>query len=124
VPLPQLSEPVVPYGVFTDPELGRVGMTEREARQSGKAVQVARFDMKYNGKAREIGETKGFIKVIVERESNLILGAAVLAVEGAELVHEYVDLINARAPYTVMRDAVHIHPTLSEAVQSAVAAIE
>ncbi|MDQ3460869.1 MAG: mercuric reductase [Deinococcota bacterium] len=110
---------VVPYAVFTDPELGRVGMTEGEAREAGKRVKVARYEMKKNGKAREIGESEGFIKVIAEEGGNNILGAAVLAAEGAELVHMYIDLMNAGAPYTVIQNALHIHPTLAEAVQSA-----
>jgi pyruvate/2-oxoglutarate dehydrogenase complex dihydrolipoamide dehydrogenase (E3) component len=111
---------IVPYAMFTDPELGRVGMTEREARERGLKFRVARFDMNRNGKAREIGESGGFIKVLLEEGTENILGAAVLAVEGAELVHLYVDIMNARASSTVIRDAVHIHPTLAEAVQSAV----
>jgi pyruvate/2-oxoglutarate dehydrogenase complex dihydrolipoamide dehydrogenase (E3) component len=111
---------VVPYAIFTDPELGRVGLSEHEAREAGKDFEVLRFEMKNDGKAQEIGETKGFIKVLADPESRRILGAAVLATEGAELVHVYVDLMNADAPYTVIRDAVHIHPTLAEAVQSAV----
>jgi len=65
----------------------------------------------------------GLIKVVVDASSNLILGAAVLAVDGGELVHDYIDLMNAKAPYTVIRDAVYIHPTLAEAVQSAVSGI-
>ena len=81
---------------------------------------MARYEMKSNGKARESGETEGFIKVIIEGKTNRILGAAVLASAGAELVHLYVDMMNANAPYTVIRDAIHIHPTLAEAIQSAV----
>ncbi|WP_047863858.1 mercuric reductase [Rubrobacter aplysinae] len=115
------TERVVPYAIFTDPELGRVGMTEREARDSGYDYEVKSFDMANDGKAQELGETAGFIKVIVNRSDDTILGAAVLAHSGGELVHLYVDLMNAGAPYTVMRDAVHTHPTLAEAVQSAVA---
>lgn len=111
---------VVPYAIFTDPELGRVGMTEQQARAAGHEVRIGRFDMADSGKAFEIGEDKGLIKVVIEAESGLILGAAVLAVEGAELVHSYIDLMNAGAPYQVLRDAVHIHPTLAEAIQSAV----
>jgi Pyruvate/2-oxoglutarate dehydrogenase complex, dihydrolipoamide dehydrogenase (E3) component, and related enzymes len=118
------TDRVVPYAIFTDPELGRAGMTESEARQAGKEIKVARFEMKKNGKAKEIGETEGFIKIIADRGTNRILGAAVLAAEGAELVHMYVDLMNADAPYSVIRDAVHIHPTLAEAVQSAVSSID
>ncbi len=118
------TDRVAPYAVFTDPELGRAGLTESEARQSGRAIKVARFEMKKNGKAKEIGETNGFIKVIVDQKTSRILGAAVLAVDGAELVHMYVDLMNADAPYSALRDAVYIHPTLAEAIQSAVSSIE
>jgi len=115
------TDRVVPYAVFTDPELGRVGMTERQAVDAGRNVRIGRFEMRDNGKARELGEVAGFSKVVVDAESRQILGAAVLAVEGAELVHLYVDLMNAHAPCDVLRDAIHIHPTLAEAMQSAVA---
>ncbi len=114
---------VVPYAIFTDPELGRVGMTEAEARRAGHPIKIGRFDMSDSGKAFEIGEDRGLIKVVIDASSNLILGAAVLAVEGAELVHDYIDLMNAKAPYMVIRDAVYIHPTLAEAVQSAVSEV-
>jgi pyruvate/2-oxoglutarate dehydrogenase complex dihydrolipoamide dehydrogenase (E3) component len=115
------TDRVVPYAIFTDPELGRAGMTEREAREAGYDVEVMRFEMKKDGKATEIGETKGFIKVVADATNGQILGAAVLAAEGGELVHMYIDLMNAGAPLDVMRNAVHIHPTLAEAVQSAIA---
>ena len=114
------TERIVPYAMFTDPELGRVGLTERAAREQGKTIKVNNYEMKKNGKAREIGEPHGFIKVIVDQETEKILGAAVLANEGAEMVHLFVDLMNANAKFTVLRDAVHIHPTLAEAVQSSV----
>jgi pyruvate/2-oxoglutarate dehydrogenase complex dihydrolipoamide dehydrogenase (E3) component len=114
------TDRVVPYAMFTDPQLGRVGMTESEARNSGKEIKTARYEMKSNGRAREFGEREGFIKVIIDTKTNRILGAAVLASEGAELVHLYVDLMNSDAPYTVIRDAIYIHPTLGEAIQSAV----
>jgi pyruvate/2-oxoglutarate dehydrogenase complex dihydrolipoamide dehydrogenase (E3) component len=115
------TERVVPYAVFTDPDLGRAGMTEREAREAGYEVEVMTFDMsKEKGKALEIGETKGLIKVVADASSGLILGAAVLASGGSELVHVYVDLMNAGAPYSVIRDAIHIHPTLAEDIQSVV----
>ncbi len=113
---------IVPYAVFTDPELGRVGLTEQEARKAGKRFRIGRFDMAHNGKATELGETDGFIKVVIDEDSGQLLGAAVLCVDGAELVHTYVDVMNARAPYTVIENAIHIHPTLAEAVQSAVSA--
>jgi pyruvate/2-oxoglutarate dehydrogenase complex dihydrolipoamide dehydrogenase (E3) component len=114
---------IVPYAMFTDPELGRVGMTEAEAREKVGDIKVSCFEMNKNGKAREIGESEGFIKVISDAKTDKIIGAAVLANEGAELVHCYVDLMNADAPFTVLRDAVHIHPTLAEAVQSAVSSL-
>jgi len=75
-------------------------------------------------RAREFGESDGFIKVIIDAETNRVLGAFVLASQGAELAHMYVDLMNADTPYTVIRDAIHIHPTLAEAVQSAVKSFE
>jgi pyruvate/2-oxoglutarate dehydrogenase complex dihydrolipoamide dehydrogenase (E3) component len=118
------TDRVVPYAIFTDPQLGRVGITESEARNSGKEIKVSRYDMKSNSRAREYGESEGFIKVVVDTETDRILGAAVLATEGAELVHMYVDLMNADASYKVIRDAIHIHPTLAEAVQSVLTSFE
>ena len=118
------TQRIMPYAIYTDPEVGRVGMTEREARRSERPLMVAKFEMKHNGKASEIGETHGFIKVIADAETKRLLGAAVVAAEGAELVHCFIDVMNADAPYTVIRDAIHIHPTLAEAVQSAVAALD
>jgi pyruvate/2-oxoglutarate dehydrogenase complex dihydrolipoamide dehydrogenase (E3) component len=115
------TERVVPYAIFTDPELGRVGMTEHEAREAGYEVEVMTFDMqKEKGKAREIGENKGLIKVVADATDRRILGAAVLTAEGAELVHSYVDLMNADATLDVLQNAIHIHPTLQEDIQSAV----
>jgi pyruvate/2-oxoglutarate dehydrogenase complex dihydrolipoamide dehydrogenase (E3) component len=117
------TDRIVPYAIYTDPQLGRVGMTEAEARKTRRGVRVGRFEMRQNGKAREIGETEGFVKVIAAARSGRILGAAVLASEGAELVHLFVDVMNARGRAADIRDAIHIHPTLAEAIQSAVAAL-
>ncbi|HLJ51041.1 MAG TPA: mercuric reductase [Bryobacteraceae bacterium] len=114
------TDRIVPYAMFVDPELGRVGMTEREAREQGRNVRVSRFEMASNGKAREIGESDGFIKILLDADTSKILGATVLGAEAAELVHMYVDIMNADKPSTVIRDAIHIHPTLAEAIQSAV----
>lgn len=114
------TESVVPYAVFTDPALGRVGVTEKEAREAGKRFKIGRFEMSGNGKATEAGEAGGVIKVVIDADTDHLLGAAVLAHEGGELVHILVDLMNADAPCSVIRDAVYIHPTLAEAVQSAV----
>ncbi len=115
------TDRVVPYAVFTDPELGRVGMTEREAREAGYEVEVHRLDMEgEKGKAFELGENKGFIKVVSDASNDHVLGAAVLTIEGAELVHIYEDLMNADLPLSVVREAVYIHPTLAEDIQSAI----
>ena len=114
------TDRIVPYAMFTDPELGRVGLTEHDAREKGLKFRVSKFEMKRNGKAREIGEPDGFIKVLLEEGTGKILGAAVLAADGAEQIHMYIDIMNAGASSTVIRDAIHIHPTLAEAVQSAV----
>ena len=115
---------IVPYAIYTDPQLGRVGMTETEARDARRKVRVGRFELRSNGKAKEVGETEGFVKVLVEKRSDRILGAAVLASEGAELVHLFVDVMNARGRAAAIRDAIHVHPTLAEAVQSAVSAAD
>jgi len=115
------TDRVVPYGIFTDPELGRVGMTEREAREAGHEVEVHRLDMQgEKGKAFELGENKGFIKVVADAATDRVLGAAVLTVEGAELIHIYEDLMNADQPLSVVREAVYVHPTLAEDIQSAI----
>lgn len=115
---------VEPYAIFVDPQLGRVGMTEAEAREKGRHVKVARLAMSSNGKAREIGEERGMIKVVADAGDGCILGAAVLAHEGAELVHCYIDVIQSGASYRTIRDTVHIHPTIAEAVQSVVAKLD
>jgi len=115
---------VVPYAIYTDPELGRVGMTEAGARESGATIKIGRYEMRSNSKARELSETDGSVKVVVDAGTGRILGAAVLSADGSELVHLFVDLMNADAPYTVLRDAVHIHPTLAEGIQSAVASLK
>ncbi|HET8679471.1 MAG TPA: mercuric reductase, partial [bacterium] len=117
------TDRIVPYAIYTDPQLGRVGLTEAQARRLRRTIKVGRFEMPRNGKAKEIGEPGGFIKVITDARTRRILGAAVVAADGAELVHLYVTLMNARAPYTAITDAVHIHPTLAEAAQSAVSSL-
>ena len=115
---------IVPYAIFTDPELGRVGMTEREARKEhGDHVKVATFEMKKNGKASEQSETLGFIKLVADGRDGRLLGAAVLATEGAELVGSYITLMNAKATLDAICGGIYIHPTLTEAVQSAAMAL-
>lgn len=114
------TDRVVPYAIFTDPQIGRSGMNEAQAKKSGKAFDVRRFEIRRNSNAEERGEMDGFIKVLVDRETQQILGATVFCTEAAELVHIYIDLMNGRAPIAQIREAVYIHPTLAEAIQSAV----
>lgn len=110
---------IVPYAMFTDPELGRVGMSETEARKAGRRYTVVKLPFVDNGKAYELRETKGFIKLVADPEKDELLGAAVLGIEGGELVQIFGTLMNARAPYSVIQNAIYIHPTLCEALQSA-----
>jgi pyruvate/2-oxoglutarate dehydrogenase complex dihydrolipoamide dehydrogenase (E3) component len=104
------------YALFTDPPLGRVGMSEAEARAVGHDVLIGRRPMARVNRAVEKGETTGFIKVIVDASTRQILGAAILGVEGDEAIHGLLDLMYAKAPAWVMQRAVHIHPTVSELI--------
>ncbi|MGO4328885.1 FAD-containing oxidoreductase [Cupriavidus sp. 2TAF22] len=104
------------YALFTDPPLGRVGMTEHEARQSGRRVLVGTRPMTRVGRAVEKGETLGFMKILVDADSREILGAMVLGVGGDEVIHCILDTMYARAPYAVLQRAMHIHPTVAELV--------
>lgn len=110
---------VIPYAVFTDPELGRVGMTESQARKSDRNVRILRYDMANNAKALELGEARGFVRLVIDAGTGQLLGAAILSIEAAELIHVCIDLMNAHAPVWNIRDAIYIHPTLAEALQSA-----
>ncbi|MGC4030343.1 MAG: FAD-dependent oxidoreductase [Tepidisphaeraceae bacterium] len=113
---------IVPYAVFTDPELGRVGLTETQARQQfGDGVRVARFPMKRNGRAATDGEANGLLKLVVHpTDDDRLLGAAVLGKAGGELIAIYTTLLNAKAPLSTLCRGMFIHPTLSEATASAV----
>jgi pyruvate/2-oxoglutarate dehydrogenase complex dihydrolipoamide dehydrogenase (E3) component len=104
----------VPYSLFTDPQLGRVGMTEKEARATGRRLKMGSYPMSSVSRAVERGETAGFMKILVDATSEQILGAAILGVEGGELVQLLGALMLAGAPYTVLKGAVFIHPTLAE----------
>jgi len=105
---------VVPYSVFTDPQLGRVGLTEKEARGTGQRLKVGKIPMTWVARAIERDETAGLMKLVVDAETDRILGAAILATEGGELVHVLEALMLARAPYTVLKGSIYIHPTLAE----------
>jgi pyruvate/2-oxoglutarate dehydrogenase complex dihydrolipoamide dehydrogenase (E3) component len=112
----RLSDRIPAYALFTDPPLGRVGMTEAEVRATGRPALKGQLPMTRVGRARERGETLGFMKVLIDRETRLILGAALLCVEGDEIVHSLLDVMAAKAPYDVIRHSVHIHPTVSELI--------
>jgi len=104
----------VPYCVFTDPQLGGVGMTEKEARTKGYKLKIGRCPMTYVARAIERGETAGLMKVVVDASNDRILGASILASEGGELVQILGALMLANQPYTLLKGAVYIHPTLAE----------
>ena len=105
---------LVPYSVFTDPQLGRIGMTEKEARATSRKLKVGKIPMTWVARAIERDETAGLMKLVVDAETDRILGAAILATEGGELIHVLEALMLARAPYTVLKGAIYIHPTLAE----------
>jgi len=105
---------IVPYTVFIDPQLGRVGMSEGEAGKSGKKVRVAKIPMSYVARALEMDESRGFMKVIVDAETDRILGSAVLGIEGGEIMSALQLAMMGDLPFTTLRDAVFAHPTLAE----------
>jgi pyruvate/2-oxoglutarate dehydrogenase complex dihydrolipoamide dehydrogenase (E3) component len=110
----RVSDRITAYALYTDPPLGRAGMTEAEVRKTGKPALISTVAMKDVTRAYERGETKGFMKILVDRESRQILGASFLGLEGDEVIHSVLDIMYAKAPYTVIQRAMHIHPTVSE----------
>jgi len=111
-----LSNRIPTYAVYIDPPLGRVGMSERQVRESGRKALIGVKPMAHIARAIERDETAGFIKVLVDAETKLFLGAAVFGIGGDEIVHTITDQMAAQAPYTVMQNTVHIHPTVSELI--------
>ena len=110
----RVSDRIAAYALYTDPPLGRAGMTEAEVRKSGRRALVGRVAMEDVSRAFEKGETEGFMKVLVDAESRQILGATFLGSSGDEVVHCVLDAMYAKAPYTVLQRAMHIHPTVAE----------
>jgi pyruvate/2-oxoglutarate dehydrogenase complex dihydrolipoamide dehydrogenase (E3) component len=110
----KVSDRITAYALYIDPPLGRAGATEAEVRRSGRKALLAKRPMTRVGRAVEKGDTQGFMKIVVDAESKQILGAAILGTGGDEAIHTILDIMYARAPYTVMQRAVHIHPTVSE----------
>jgi pyruvate/2-oxoglutarate dehydrogenase complex dihydrolipoamide dehydrogenase (E3) component len=110
----RVSDRIPAYALYTDPPLGRVGMTEAEVRRTGRPAMVGTVEMKRVGRAFEKGETLGFMKMLVDKASKQILGASFLGLSGDEIVHSILGLMYVNAPYTVLQKVVHIHPTVSE----------
>ena len=110
----RVSDRIQAYALYTDPPLGRCGMTDLDIRQSGRAALAAKLPMNRVGRAVEKGETQGFMKISVDAESKHILGAAILGTGGDEVIHVLLDVMYAKAPYTVVQRAMHIHPTVAE----------
>lgn len=114
--LRRVSDRIATYGLFIDPPLGRAGMTEPEARQSGRQALIGKRPMTRVARAVEKSETQGFMKILVDAKTKEILGAAILGIEGDEIIHSILDVMYAKAPYTVIQRAVHIHPTVTELI--------
>ncbi len=110
----RVSDRISTYALFVDPPLARIGMSEREVRASGRKALVGRMQMARVGRARERSETTGFMQVLVDAETRHILGATLLGTEADEAIHCLLDVMYAHSPYTVIRRAMHIHPTVSE----------
>jgi pyruvate/2-oxoglutarate dehydrogenase complex dihydrolipoamide dehydrogenase (E3) component len=120
----RVSDRILTYALYTDPPLGRAGMTEQEIRQSGRKALVGKRPMTRVNRAKAKGDTRGFIKVIVDAETEKILGAAILGLGGDEAVHLLTDIMYADASYKVIQRAVHIHPTVSELVPTVLGQLE
>jgi pyruvate/2-oxoglutarate dehydrogenase complex dihydrolipoamide dehydrogenase (E3) component len=112
----RVSDRILAYALYIDPPLGRVGMTEAEVRRSGRKALIGKRPMTRVARAIEKGETQGFMKVLIDAETKQILGASILGVGGDEVIHSILDVMYAKAPYTVIQRAMHIHPTVSELI--------
>jgi pyruvate/2-oxoglutarate dehydrogenase complex dihydrolipoamide dehydrogenase (E3) component len=109
-----IQDRLVPYTIFIDPQLGRVGLSESEARQQGRNIRVARLPMSSVIRAIETGETRGFMKAVVDADTKQILGCTVLGVEGGEIMAIMQVAMMGKLPYTALRDGTFTHPTLAE----------
>ena len=112
----RVSDRITAYALYTDPQLGRAGMTETEARKSARKALITKRPMTRVGRAVEKGETQGFMKILVDAGTKEILGAALLGIECDEVIHSILDVMYAKAPYTVIQRAMHIHPTVTELI--------
>ncbi len=108
----------VPYTVYIDPQLGRIGLTEQEARATGRSIRIAKIPMAWVARALEMAEPRGFIKAVVDRETRQILGAAVLAAEGGEIMSMLEIAMMGKLPYTALEDGIFAHPALAEGLNT------
>jgi pyruvate/2-oxoglutarate dehydrogenase complex dihydrolipoamide dehydrogenase (E3) component len=120
----RVSDRITTYALFTDPPLGRAGMTDAEVRKSGRRALAAKRAMKDVGRAVEKGETAGFMKITVDADTREILGAAILGTGGDEVIHSILDVMYAKAPFTTIQRAMHIHPTVAELVPTMLGALK
>jgi len=114
----RVSDRIAAYALYTDPPLGRAGMTEAEVRKSGRRALVGKIAMEDVSRAWEKSETEGFMKMLIDADTKEILGASFLGVSGDEVIHCVLDVMYAKAPYTVIQRAMHIHPTVAEFIPS------
>ena len=112
----RVTDRIPAYALYIDPPLGRAGLTEAEVRRTGRRALVGKRPMTRVSRAVEKGETQGFMKIVVDADTREILGAAILGVGGDEAIHSILDVMYAKARYTVIQRAVHIHPTVSELI--------
>jgi pyruvate/2-oxoglutarate dehydrogenase complex dihydrolipoamide dehydrogenase (E3) component len=115
---------LVPYAVFIDPQLGRVGLSEKEAKEKGHNIKVAKMPMSWVARALEMDESRGLMKAVVDRDTNKILGCSVLGIEGGEIMNMIQIAIMSDLPYTVLRDGIFAHPTLGESLNTLFATID
>lgn len=120
----RVSDRIQAYALYIDPPLGRCGMKESELRKSGRRALMAKYPMAQVSRAYEKGETQGFMKICVDAETKQILGAAILGVGGDEVIHVLLDVMYAKAPYTVIQRAMHIHPTVAEYLPTVLGKLE
>ena len=120
----RVSDRIQAYALYIDPPLGRCGMTDADIRKSGRRALIAKYPMSRVSRAYEKGETQGFIKICVDAETKQILGAAILGTGGDEVIHVLLDAMYAKAPYTVIQRAMHIHPTVAEYLPTVLAKLE
>jgi pyruvate/2-oxoglutarate dehydrogenase complex dihydrolipoamide dehydrogenase (E3) component len=118
-----VSDRITAYALFIDPPLGRAGMTAEAVRKSGRRALAAMMPMTRVGRAVEKGETQGFMKIIADADTKQILGAAILGTGGDEAIHCILDMMYAKAPYPTLRQAVNIHPTVSELIPTMLAGL-